>query len=76
MAPDVREKSEVWYRVNRWREEQITAGKHPAYGDPVRQYFVLNKKPRFEKVPHGRYINFAARLALTEERRATPHVHG
>ena len=23
MAPDVREKSGVWYRLNRWREEQI-----------------------------------------------------
>ena len=60
MAPDVREKSGVWYRLNRWREEQITDGKHPTYGDLVRQYIVLNKMPRFEKVPHGRYINFVA----------------
>ena len=29
MAPDVREKSGVWYRLNRWREEQITSGEHP-----------------------------------------------
>jgi hypothetical protein len=27
MAPDVREKSGVWYRLNRLREEQITSGK-------------------------------------------------
>jgi hypothetical protein len=60
MAPDVREKSGVWYRLNRWREEQITAGKHPTYGDLVRRYIGLNKMPRFEKVPHGRYINFVA----------------
>ena len=60
MAPDVREKSGVWYRLNRWREEQITDGKHPTYGDLVRQYIVLNKMPRFEKVPHDRYINFVA----------------
>ena len=60
MAPDVREKSGVWYRLNRWREEQITDGKHPTYADLVRQYIVLNKMPRFEKVPHGRYINFVA----------------
>jgi len=60
MAPDVREKSGVWYRLNRWREEQATSGKHSTYGDFVRQYVALNKMPRFEKVPHGRYINFVA----------------
>jgi hypothetical protein len=60
MAPDVREKSGVWYRLNRWREEQITSGKQPTYGDLVRQYVALNKMPRFERIPHGRYINFVA----------------
>src|ERR1051325_3941930 len=60
LAPDVREKSGVWYRLNRWREEQITGGKHPTYGDLVRQYITLNKVPRFARVPHGRYINFVA----------------
>jgi hypothetical protein len=60
MAPDVREKSGVWYRLNRWREEQITGGKHATYGGLVRQYIVLNQLPRFERVPHGRYINFVA----------------
>src|SRR5215467_15977120 len=28
MAPNVRKKSGVWYRLNRWREEQITIGEH------------------------------------------------
>jgi hypothetical protein len=60
MAPEVRKKSGVWYRLNRWREEQITSDKHPTYGDLVRQYIALNKMQRFEKVPHGRYINFVA----------------
>ena len=60
MAPDVREKSGVWYRLNRWREEQITSGEHPTYGDLVRQYIALNKMQRFERIPHGRYINFVA----------------
>src|SRR5215468_77005 len=60
IAPDVREKSGVWYRLNRWREEQMTSGEHPTYGDLVRQYIVLNKMQRFERVPHGRYINFVA----------------
>jgi hypothetical protein len=60
MAPEVREKSGVWYRLNRWREEQTTSGRRPTYGDLVRQYIALNKKERFERVPHGRYINFVA----------------
>jgi len=60
IAPDVREKSGVWYRLNRWREERIMSGEHPTYGDLVRQYIVLNKMQRFERVPHGRYINFVA----------------
>ena len=66
MAPDVREKSGVWYRLNRWREEQITSGKHPTYGDLVRQYIALNKMQRFEKVPHGRYINFVAEFLAAD----------
>ena len=70
MAPDVREKSGVWYRLNRWREEQITSGEHPTYGDLVRQYIALNKMQRFERVPHGRYINFVADF-LAADKRAT-----
>ena len=60
MAPEVRVESGVWYRLNRWREEQITNGKRPTYGGLVRQYIALNKVARFEKIPHGRYINFVA----------------
>src|SRR5207249_5255560 len=70
MAPSVREKSGVWYRLNRWREEQITSGEYPTYGDLVRQYIVLNKMERFERVPHGRYINFVADF-LEADKRAT-----
>jgi hypothetical protein len=67
MAPKVREKSGVWYRLNRWREEQITSGKRPTYRDLVRQYIALNKMERFEKVPHGRYINFIAEFRAAEK---------
>jgi len=70
MAPDVREKSGVWYRLNRWREERIASGEHPTYGDLVRQYIVLNKMDRFERVPHVRYINFIADF-LEADKRAT-----
>jgi hypothetical protein len=68
MAPNVREKSGVWYRLNRWREEQITRGEHPTYGDLVRHYIVLNKMQRFERVPHGRYINFVADFLEADKR--------
>jgi hypothetical protein len=60
IAPEVRKKSGVWYRLNRWREEQITSGKSPTYRDLVRQYIALNKMQRFEKIPYACYINFVA----------------
>lgn len=69
-APEAREKSGVWYRLNRWREQEMTKGKHPTYGDLVRQYIALNKLERFEKVPHDRYINFVAEF-LTGEKGST-----
>jgi SAP domain-containing new25 len=59
-APEVRAKSGVWYRLNRWREQQVTRGNHPTYGDLVRQYIALNKMKRFEKVPYDCYVNFVA----------------
>jgi len=45
--------------LNRWREEHITAGNAITYGDLVMQYIKLNESNKpFEKIPHGRYINF------------------
>jgi hypothetical protein len=67
MAPDVREKPGVWYRLNRWREEQITGGKHPTYGDLVRQYIALNRMQRFEKIPYRCYVNFVADFLKAED---------
>jgi len=70
MAPDVREKSGVWYRLNRWREEQITRGEHPTYGDLVQRYVALNKMQRFDRIPYRCYINFVADF-LEADARAT-----
>jgi hypothetical protein len=67
MSPEVREKSGVWYRLNRWREKQATSGKHPTYRDLVQQYIALNEMERFEKIPHGRYINFVAEFLAADE---------
>ena len=68
MAPDVREKSGVWYRLNRWREEQITSCKHPTYGDLVRRYVALNKMPRFERIPIRCYCNFVADFLAADKK--------
>jgi hypothetical protein len=70
IAPEVRAKSGVWYRLNRWREEQITKGAGPTYGDLVRHYIGLNRKERFEKIPYRCYINFLAEF-LAAEKEAT-----
>jgi len=70
MVPDVRKKSGVWYRLNRWREEQITSGARPTYGDLVRHYIVLNTMPRFERIPIRCYINFVADF-LAADKKAT-----
>jgi hypothetical protein len=67
VASEIREKSGVWYRLNRWREEQITKRNHLTYGDLIQQYIALNGTERFEKVPHVRYINFVAEFLATEK---------
>jgi hypothetical protein len=70
MAPDVRRKSGVWYRLNRWREEQITSGARPTYGDLVRHYIALNKMQRFARIPIRCYNNFVADF-LAAHKKAT-----
>jgi hypothetical protein len=60
LAPAVRPKSGVWYRLNRWREAQITGGKRPTYGDLVRHFIALNRTLRFERIPYDCYVNFLA----------------
>ena len=67
MAPDVRRKSGVWYRLNRWREEQITRGGRPTYGDLVRQYIALNRMERFEQIPIACYNNFVADFLAADQ---------
>ena len=66
LAPEVRAKSGVWYRLNRWREQQITNGARPTYGDLIQHYIALNRKPRFEKIPYRCYVNFLAEFLATE----------
>jgi hypothetical protein len=47
------------YLLNRWREEQIAAGRRITYRDLVLQAIALNKSKRGPlRAEHGRYINF------------------
>ena len=71
LAPGIRIKSGVWYRLNRWRDGQITKGKKITYGDLVNHFIQLNQtESKFKKVLVGRYINFLAEF-LSKEKDAT-----
>ena len=71
IMPDFRVKSGIWYRLNRWRDDQITKGRKITYGDLINQFIRLSQsKGKFEKIPAGRYINFLADF-LANENKAT-----
>lgn len=71
IAPNLKEESGVRYRLNRWREEQLTKGLKITYGDLVKQYIKSNQTERsFARIPHGRYINFISDF-LSDETNAT-----
>lgn len=71
LVPKLKLKSGVWYRLNRWREEQITKGRKITYGDLINHFIQLNQaEQKFEKVPVGRYINFLSDF-LANEKNAT-----
>ncbi len=65
--PTFKRKSGAQYRLNRWRDEQITKGNEIKYGDLVTEYIRLNLlETPFEKIPTGRYINFLAEYLSNE----------
>jgi hypothetical protein len=71
LLPGLKIKSGAWYRLNRWRDEQITKGKRITYGDLINQFVKINQTDvKFEKVAVGRYINFLSDF-LANEKSAT-----
>lgn len=68
LAPGFKRKSGSRYRLNRWREEQITNGIKITYRDLVKEYVRLcqSDKP-FKKIPHGRYINFMSEFLASQK---------
>jgi hypothetical protein len=68
LVPGLRRRSGARYRLNRWREEQLTRGRRITYGDLVRQYVRLSQAAEpFARIPHGRYINFVSDFLAGEE---------
>ncbi len=68
LTPGLKIKSGVWYRLNRWRDEQITKEKKITYGDLINQFIDLNQtEKKFEKVVVGRYINFLSDFLANEK---------
>jgi hypothetical protein len=68
IAPGLKRKSGARYRLNRWREEQLTQGKTITYRDLVQQYVELNQREEpFEQIPVPRYINFLSDFLRVEK---------
>ena len=59
IRPGFRRAAGTRYLLNRWREEQIAAGRRITYRDLVLQAIALNDSKRGPlRIEHGRYMNF------------------
>ena len=59
LEPNFKRASGTRYLLNRWREEQLSAGKLITYRDLIHQAITLNKTKHGPlRIEHGRYINF------------------
>ncbi len=59
IQPGFQRASGTRYLLNRWREEQIAAGRRITYRDLVLQAIALNADKRGPlRIEHGRYMNF------------------
>src|SRR5207245_9634132 len=68
LAPGLKRKSGVRYRLNRWREERLIKGVKLTYGGLVKEYVRLNQtKGPFAQIPHGRYMNFVSDFLAAEK---------
>jgi len=59
LDPAFKRRSGARYRLNRWRDAQLTRGAPITYRDVVTEYVHLNRPGTIHtKAPSGRYINF------------------
>jgi SAP domain-containing protein len=71
VEPGFARKSGTRYLLNRWREEQLSAGRRITYGHLVKQAIVLNKTKQGPlRMEHGRYINFISDFMAQHPRRS------
>jgi hypothetical protein len=68
LSPEHNQRSGSRYRLNRWREQQITAGVKITYGDLVREYVRLNRPDvAHERAPQVCYVNFLSDFFTAEK---------
>jgi SAP domain-containing new25 len=59
LQPGFKRASGTRYLLNRWREQQLSAGRRITYRDLVEQAIDLNKTKQGPlRIEHGRYMNF------------------
>jgi len=67
IVPDLKIRSGVWYRINRWRDEQITKEKPITYADLINQFVKLNQADKtFKKIPSTLFNNFISDFLKNE----------
>jgi hypothetical protein len=67
LSPDYRRRSGARYRINRWREEQLTKGRRITYADLVAEYVRLSRPDvRYSRTEPTRYINFLSEFLEKE----------
>jgi len=67
IAPGSKRKSGARYRLNRWREEQLSKGVKLTYAGLVREYVRLNQTEKFAQIPQPRYVNFISDFLAAEK---------
>jgi hypothetical protein len=68
IMPGLKKRSGARYRLNRWREEQLTNDTPITYRDLVNKYIELNQgEEPFKQAPSGRYINFLSDFLKNEK---------
>lgn len=71
IVPNFKRKPGTRYLLNRWREEQMSAGRRITYGDVIKQAIELNRtKEGPLRTEHGRYMNFISDFMSHESRRS------
>jgi hypothetical protein len=69
IQPGFKRASGTRYLLNRWREEQIAAGRRITYRDLVLHAIALNENKRGPlRLEHGRYMNFISDFMAANKR--------